>query len=204
MPEKLPACKSGALTQVGSNYSSMRTTCLRTLLKIKYLMLLELKMKKVNQFRYTRHMANKTKNGMSDISMKPRNKPRDSTVNSVSTSTDHSTSDQECQCKESWNLLVPTMSPLRDGERMFQHNNGGSIKNQRPSIHNNGRTMLWKFNPMVDHKTLDVPQVLHQDGGNCSRCKDNSLPTRKERSQTSQEVLIPKTETSLSTTSTVK
>jgi len=43
---------------------------------------------------------------------------RDSTKNLVSTSTDHSTSNQECQCKELLNALELAMLPLRIGERM--------------------------------------------------------------------------------------
>ena len=49
------------------------------------------------------------------------------------TSTDLSTSDPECQCKELLSAMVPTMSGLRDGERMLLLNNGTSTKFLRQS-----------------------------------------------------------------------
>jgi hypothetical protein len=50
------------------------------------------------------------KNGRLFMSIKPnQSEPRDSTRNSVSISTDHSMSDQECQCKESLSATVLTM-----------------------------------------------------------------------------------------------
>ena len=87
---------------------------------------------------------------------------------------------------------------------MSLHNNSTSIKLQRPSDLNNGKTMLWKFNPMEDQQILDSPQVSHQDGGNSSSMMELSSPMKKERLWTFQVTLMLNKETSKSTRSTEK
>jgi ribosome assembly protein YihI (activator of Der GTPase) len=123
---------------------------------------------------------------------------RDSTSNSDSTSTDLSTSDQECQCKELPSATVPTMSGSRDGERTSEHNNGTSMKSQRPSRITTGSPIPLIFNQMVVQATSDAP-IPTQDGGRCSDMKELLSETRKVRLSKLSETLMLKTETSEST-----
>ena len=99
---------------------------------------------------------------------------RASTRNSVSTSTDHSTSDQECQCKELLSATELTTSGSRDGERMLEPNNGTSMKSQRPSRTTTGSHTHLTFKEMVDPLTSDA-QLLTLDGGKCSDIKEPLL-----------------------------
>jgi hypothetical protein len=61
--EEPTTCKSGAPTQDGSKYSSMRRTNSSTFRTVRSLMLLEAKMKKVQQLEYMATMEVQTKNG---------------------------------------------------------------------------------------------------------------------------------------------
>jgi hypothetical protein len=72
------------------------------------------------------------------------------------------------------------MSGLRDGERMLKPNNGGSMKNQRPSRTTTGSLTHLTSKAMVDQATLDVP-LPTQDGGKCSDTKELSLPMKRVR-----------------------
>jgi hypothetical protein len=115
------------------------------------------------------------KDGRSSMSTRlPRLEPRASTRSSVSTSTDHSTSDQECQCKELQNATVPTMFGWRDGERTPMPNNGTSMKSQRPSRTTTGSHTHLISSLMEVQATSDVLQPT-QDGGNSSSTKDHQL-----------------------------
>ena len=80
---------------------------------------------------------------------------KDSMKNSDSMSTDHSILFQDYQCTELLNAMEPTISGSGGGERTLQHNNTSSIQSPRPSDHNNGRTMPWKSNQMVDQPTSE-------------------------------------------------
>jgi len=77
-------------------------------------------------------------------------KLRDSTKNSDSTSTDHSTWSQDSHFTESLKLLVPITWSKRDTPREDLHNNSSSMKRPRPSDPSNGRTTACRFNPTVD------------------------------------------------------
>lgn len=109
-------------------------------------------------------------------------KLRDSMKNLVSKSTDHSTLFQNFHSTELLSVLEQITLPSRDGERMSLDNNTTSMRFQRLSDHNNGKTMLWKSNPTVDLTTSDSHLVSTLDGGNCSNSKkEPTLSIRKER-----------------------
>ena len=100
---------------------------------------------------------------------------------SASISTDHSTSDQDFQCKELLRQLEPLTLLLRDSPREELHNNSSSMEPASKSDLTTGRTTAWKFKAMVDHPTSE--RLLHatQDGGNCSDLMALSLLTNTER-----------------------
>jgi hypothetical protein len=77
-------------------------------------------------------------------------KQRDSIKTLASTSTDHSTSDQECHSRELLNVLELTMSTLRDGETMLRDNNGTSMVSPRPLRITNGSLTHSISKAMVD------------------------------------------------------
>ena len=107
--EELTTCRSGAPTLDGSNSSSTKRVNSSIGPTIRFLMSLQAKMKKVKQLVSKTTLARATRNGEFYILTKlPRLKPRDSTKNSVSISIDHSTSDQDFQCKELLNAMVLT------------------------------------------------------------------------------------------------
>jgi hypothetical protein len=134
------------------------------------------------------------KDGRSSMSTRlPRLEPRASTRSSVSTSTDHSTSDQECQCKELLNATVPTMFGWRDGERTPMPNNGTSMKSQRPSRTTTGSHTHLTSSLMEVQATSDVLQPT-QDGGNSSSTKVLPLLTREVRLSKLLATLMLKTE----------
>jgi hypothetical protein len=116
-----------------------------------------------------------TKDGrLSTLTKLIRSEPRDSTKNSVSISTDHSTSDPECQCKELLSAMVPTMSGSRDGERMLMPNNGSSMRFQRPSRTTTGSLTHLTSNQTEDQAISDALQPT-LDGGRCSDTKELQL-----------------------------
>jgi hypothetical protein len=101
MLEELLTCKSGALTQDGSKSSSTRTINSSTGNPLRCLMCLVPRTRKDKLFKYTVTTVERTNNGMSFILTRLMDlKLRDSTKTLVSMWTDHSTSDQECQCRE--------------------------------------------------------------------------------------------------------
>jgi len=87
--------------------------------------------------------------------------------NLVSISTDHSTSDQECQCKELLNAMAPTTSGSRDGERMLQPSNGTLMRSQRQSRTTTGSHIHLIFKETVTPLTSGAPPPT-QDGGRYS------------------------------------
>jgi hypothetical protein len=160
-----------------------------------------LRMKKVPQLLSQRMKVESLDNGeLFILTLIRETKRRDSTRTSVSTAADHSTLSQDFQCTEFFNHMEPTTLLSTDTSREETTNNGSSTALTRPSDPTTGRTMLLKSNPTVDHPTLDALQLSTQDGGKCSELKVLTLSMRKERSSMSQEELMMKTETSLSTT----
>jgi hypothetical protein len=106
-------CKSGAPTLDGSKFSNSKVNSLSILLTIRSLMLHPPRIKKVKPLLSTVETETTskmlTKDGRLSTLINPKRiELKDSTRNSDSTSTDHSTSDQECQCKELLNATVPT------------------------------------------------------------------------------------------------
>ena len=149
----------------------------------------------------TRNTEEPTRDGRLCILTKIREtKPRDFTRTSVSIATNHSTLSQDSQCTESPNLTELTTLLSTDTSLEENTNNGSSTVLTRPSDQTTGRTMQLKSNPTVDHPTSELLQLSTQDGGKCSELKVLTLSMRKERSSMSQEELMMKTETSLSTT----
>jgi hypothetical protein len=98
--------------------------------------------------------------------------------NSVSISTDHSTLDQDFQCRELLNAMEPTMSGSRDGERMLLLNNGSSMRSQRQSRITTGSLIHLKSKATAALQMLDA-LVPTQDGGNYSELMDLSLETSR-------------------------
>jgi hypothetical protein len=72
-----------------------------------------------------------------------------------SNAADHSTSDQDFQCKESLNATVPTTFGSEDGEKTLQLSNTTLIALLRQSDLNNGKTTPWKSNPTEDQLTSE-------------------------------------------------
>jgi hypothetical protein len=96
--EEETQCKSQALTPTGGRSSSMKVNNSSTGQTAKYLMSQEEKILKDKPFGSGRIMVEPTRNGRSSILTKQRRSQlKDSTKNSDSTSTDHSTSDQDSQ-----------------------------------------------------------------------------------------------------------
>jgi hypothetical protein len=178
-------CKSGAPTLDGSNTSSSEVECSSILQTTRYWMSIREKMRKVKPLRLQPEMVTtattKTKDGRSSILTRLRNsEPRASTRSLDSTSTDHSTSDQECQCKELLSATVPTTSGSRDGERTSELSNGTSMKFQRPSRTTTGSLTHLTSKEMEDHPISDA-LLPTQDGGSYSDTKEATLSTREER-----------------------
>jgi hypothetical protein len=67
----------------------------------------------------------------------------------------------------------------RDGERIKDNNNSGSITFQRPSETTTGRTTASTFKATVAATISEPSQVSTQDGGRCSELKESSLSTRR-------------------------
>ena len=185
-------CKSGAPTQDGSKYSSMKRANSSTGLTAKFLMSHHPKMKKDKLLVLQVIPVRTTRNGEFFILTKLlRLKQRDSMKSSASTSIDHSTSDPDCQCKELLNVTELTTSGSRDGERMLLLNSGTSMRSQRQSRTTTGSLTHLTSNPMEDQATSDALE-LTQDGGRCSDSRDNMSPTRKVRFLKLLEELILK------------
>jgi len=197
--ERLETCKSGAPTQDGGKFSKCKVNSLSIQPTTRFSKSPHRKMMKELLLLLTTGMVTKTimptKDGRLYISTKLKQlELRASTKSSVSTSTDHSTSDQECQCKELLNAMVPTMSGSEDGERTLLLNNGTSMRSPRPSRTTTGRATHSISNPTVDLTTLDALQ-LTQGGGKCSNTKELQLSTREEKFWKSSETLMLNRET---------
>jgi hypothetical protein len=78
-------------------------------------------------------------------------------------------------------VLELTIWLLRDMPRVDWDNNSTLMESQEQLDHNNGRTMLWKSNPMVVALMSGLPQASIQDGGNSSRKMEPLLSMREER-----------------------
>jgi len=147
-------CKSGQPTQDGSKFSNMRATNSSIQPTTRHFQLLEPRMMRDKQLLSMETKRELTKSGKSSMLTRlKRLGLRVSTRNSDSTSTDHSTLDQECQCKESLNATAPTTSGLRDGERTPLLNNGTSMRFQRPSRTTTGSLTHLISNLTVAHLT---------------------------------------------------
>ena len=143
--------KSGARTQAGGNYSDSKVGSSQTCGIIEFLMSIKVKTQSINKLSSTRDTVERTRNGQFNIWTQSRRfRLRDSLVTSVSMPTDHSTSDQDSQCKEWWSLSEPTILFWRDGERMSLLSNSSLIQLLRPLDLNNGRTTPWKSKVMVE------------------------------------------------------
>ena len=147
------------------------------------LMLVEVKMKKQEQFKFGKEMVQLPRNGQLNILIKKRkNQPREWMKTSVSISIDHSSSYQECQWRElsKW-LELPTLS-LRNTLREEKPRHSFSTVLKRLSKATTGKTIVLKSLEMEEAKTLELEQTVHQDGGNSGESKVPTLSTRKERS----------------------
>jgi len=113
----------------------------------------KVKMLKVKRLLSTTDTTELTRDGESFMLTKQVNQQaKDTTANSDSTSTDHSTSDQDFQCKE---LLKPTAltSLSEDGERTPTPRDSSSMEFQRPSRATTGRTDQLTSTPMANTTT---------------------------------------------------
>jgi hypothetical protein len=77
--------------------------------------------------------------------------------------------------------LEPTILSLRDIEKELLANNSTLMVYLELSDLNNGRIMLWKFNPMVDQQTSDSHLESPLDGGNCSKKMEHLSSMKKEK-----------------------
>jgi hypothetical protein len=77
---------------------------------------------------------------------------------------------------------VPITCNLEDMPRVDLDNNSTLMESQEPLDHNNGRTMLWKFNQMEVVQTLDSLTQSTQDGGNFSERMVLTSPLIKVKS----------------------
>ena len=149
----------------------------------RYLMSQVARMLKDKLLSFGRNTVEPTRDGMLFILMKTRDhKRRDSTRNSDSTATDHSTWFQDSHSEELLNHMVPITLLLTDTSKEETINNGSSTALTRPSDQTTGRTTPSKSNPTVDQATSELLQQSTPDGGNSSDIKDHSLSMIKERS----------------------
>jgi hypothetical protein len=141
--EEAARFKSTALTLTGGKSSSIEVKTSSTFRTERFLMLREAVIQKDKKFLSGTDTTEPTRDGESSILIKlERTEPRVTTTNGASISADHSTSDQDSQCKESLNASVLTTSSLRDMLQEERPNNSGSMKSARPSDPTTGRTML--------------------------------------------------------------
>jgi hypothetical protein len=103
-------------------------------------MLLVEKMLKAKLSIFGRKMVPMLKNGLSFTKTKKKNsEEKERMKSSTSRSIDHSTSDQECQCRELLNAGEQTMLSFLITFQEEEANNSSSMKHQRLSSHNNGK-----------------------------------------------------------------
>jgi len=152
-------------------------------------------MRKEHQLEYGATTTESINNGKLFISTKLKKKlRREKAKSSVSISTDHSTSDQDCHSEELSNALVPTMLSKRDGETTSGNNNGSSIMSPRPSRTTTGRVTHSTSNPTEVHPTSDA-LLPTQDGGRSSEEMVPSLRMKRVKLLRSKETQTKKTET---------
>jgi hypothetical protein len=145
-------CKFGAPTQDGSKSSNTEDSNSLTSKTTKHLMFIKTKILKDKRLLSGRDITDGIRDGESSIWTNPERKvQRDTTPNSVSTSADHSTLDQECQCKELSNALAPTTLSSEDMSEEEPLKDSSSILPARPSSLNTGRTDPWTSNLTEDH-----------------------------------------------------
>jgi DNA-binding transcriptional regulator YiaG len=160
----------------------MKETSSSTSKTIEYLMLAETKMLKDNQSLFTRDMVVLTRDGRSSILIRLKmSKMKDMKRTSDSTSTDHSISDQDFQCKELQNAQETEHSSRRDIERMPSNNSLSSMESARHLRTSTGNNGQFRSLEMVVQQLSNV-QTPTQDGGRCGEEMELSLPTKKERS----------------------
>jgi hypothetical protein len=142
----------------GGNSSSiigLQEISLTSITTIKFL-IQPLKIKRVKQLDYGREMVESIKDGVLDMLTKhQRLRLRDSTKNSDSSSTDHSTLFLNYHSTELLRAQEQTILFSRDGERTGSDNNSTSMRDPRQSDLNNGRTMPWKSKAMEEALTSD-------------------------------------------------
>jgi hypothetical protein len=136
--EELETCKFTALTLGGSKSSNTRTRCLSTQQITRSLKLNLERTRKVTKSSLIAKMEIRlimlTKDGRLSILTRLSQSELRALIKSLdSTLTDHSTSDQDFQCKELLSATELTMSGSRDGERMLPPNSGTSMKSPRLS-----------------------------------------------------------------------
>jgi hypothetical protein len=104
---------------------------------------------------------------LSTLTKLPRRDPRDLTVNTDSTSIDHSTSDQDSQCGELLKLFLTTLDS-EDSTFQEEDNKLGSLTESRiPSSLNtlNPTPFTWLATAVIPTSESLLPA---QDGGKCS------------------------------------
>jgi hypothetical protein len=111
-------------------------------------------MQKVRKLEFGEIIKVNIKDGELSILTKQRDlKPRELTMTSDSTSTDHSTSDQECFSRESLNSLELTTLSLRDTQREELNNSSTSMDRLTPSSLTDIKTDL------LTSKTMETTEI---------------------------------------------
>jgi len=149
-------CKSQALTPTGGRSSDMKESNSSTGITERHLMFQVERMLKDNQFGSGVSMVEPTRDGRFSILTKhQRFQLKDLTKNTDSTLTDHSTSDQDFQWRDSLRCTETPTCQSWDGIMEERHNsNGPSIKSKRFSETITGRTISLKSNQVELDKTL--------------------------------------------------
>jgi hypothetical protein len=123
-----------------------------------------------------------------------RKQPLDTRANGASISADHSTSDQDSQCRELLNVSVLTILSLRNGPREEKLSNSDSMLLPRPLEVCTGLLTFSQWKEL----TLDA-EPSTQDGSNSSNGKLHSseTPRKKAKSWKSPVQLMLKIEISI-------
>jgi hypothetical protein len=146
-------CKSGPPTLDGSKSSDTLERTSPTFKTERFLISIKEKTKKDKKLLFGTDITELIKDGESSMLISQRKSLlKDSTPDSVSTSTDNSISDQECQCKELLNALVPTTLFSEDMSREEPLKDSTSTLPARPLSLNNGNTFPWTSNLTEDHQ----------------------------------------------------
>jgi hypothetical protein len=166
--EEAARFKSTALTLTGGKSSSIEVKTSSTFRTERFLMLREAVIQKDKKFLSGTDTTEPTRDGESSILIKlERTEPRVTTTNGASISADHSTSDQDSQCKELPKLYLTIL----DSEDItFQERDnklGNSIESPIPSsLTTPDHTQsTWQATTAIPTSELLLPT---QDGGKCS------------------------------------